>query len=205
VTLLDTASGDSANPVNPIVVGNIGGGSGGVAFDGAGNLYTGNGYQLAGPSPTGAIKVFENASWWAALSGGPPADFEAGGTGVAELLSAGSLGFDAEGNLHVGGGDSAAGDVDYIGLIRAQVVSNALAGGGPADPSDPEQVGRFDPDAAGTNFYDAGYNRVRNELYVRDGATVFVYAVPEPGSLVLLALGGLLGWRRRCPRPRSEP
>ena len=44
VTVLDTTSTPAA-PVNPTVIENIGGASGGVTFDSAGNLYTGPGYR----------------------------------------------------------------------------------------------------------------------------------------------------------------
>ncbi len=199
VTALDTSS-NPAGPINPAVVANIGGLVAGVAFDTAGNLFTGNGYASAGPSDTGWIKAFPASSWTAALLGGTPVDFEAGGTLIADLLSAAALGFDAEGNLHVGGGDYAGGDdQDNAALVRSSAVADALAGNGPADPYNPLQVRRFDPDAANPyNFYDVNYNNVTGELYVREGATVYVYSVPEPGSCALaLALVSLVTARRR--------
>ena len=129
---------DPADPINPTLVTNIGGYSAGITFDTAGNLYAGNGFDAAGPSDTGWIKAFPFSAWAPALTGGPPADFEASGTLIADLLSASTLGFDAEGNLHVGGGDLYGGsdDNDYAGLVRSTSVAAALSGGGPADPFD---------------------------------------------------------------------
>ena len=197
VTAFDTSSSPS-NPVNPTIVANVGGSSAGVTFDGAGNLYTGNGYAGAGPSDTGWIKAFSSSEWAAAMSGGAPADFETSGTLIGDVLSAGSLGFDAEGNLHVGGGDFlGGGETDNAALINAAEILDALAGGGPLDPTDPAQVRRFDPDAVNPyNYYDVNYNAVTGELYLREGGTVYAYVVPEPSALTMLVLAGIVGMRR---------
>ncbi|MFH0980138.1 MAG: PEP-CTERM sorting domain-containing protein [Planctomycetota bacterium] len=197
VTLLDVESLD-----NPVVVENIGGASAGITFDALGNLYTGNGYRFAGPSDTGWIKAFEPADWMAPLTGGDPADFEDEPTLIADLLSAGSLGFDGEGNLYVGGGDlySGSGDYDYGALVRHNVVNRALDDLDAADPSDPDEVRTFDPDPDtlnNSNAYYANYNFVTGELYFREGATVYPYIVPEPASLLLLAAGMAMVVRRR--------
>ncbi len=201
VTVLDTASPDPADPVNPTVVSNIGGASAGIAFDAAGNLYTGNGYSVAGPSGTGAVKHFEAAAWRSALDGGPPVDFENAGILVVDILSAAALGFDGEWNLHVGGGDFG-GDLDYAALVRAAAVADALSGLGPADPFDADQVRRLDPDVMNdANFYDVNFNHVTGALYVREGATVYQYVVPEPGAVWLVGFGVVvLRVRRRCGR-----
>jgi hypothetical protein len=187
VTALDVTSPNPANPMNPTIVTGIGGASGGVALDGAGNLYTGNGFADAGPSGTGAVKAFDAAAWQAAVSGGPAIDFEADGTLVVDVLSASSLGFDGEGNLHVGGGDFNEPDADYAALVRATAVAGALSGGGPADPNDPSEVRRLDPDEiSNANFYAVGHNLVTRELYLRDGGgPLYVYAAstsPVPAA-----------------------
>lgn len=197
VTVLDTFS-EPSSPTNPTVVTNVGGASAGITFDTLGNLYTGNGYQFGGPSETGWIKAFSHDSWTEALSGGPAVDFEAEGTLIVDLLSAAALGFDAEGNLHVGGGDYAGGvnDKGFGALVRSTAIADAFSGFGPADPFDPEEVRKFDPDDVGENFYDVNYNDVTGELYFREGSTVYTYVVPEPGSLLLLTIAGLLGLRR---------
>ena len=195
VTALDTSS-SPASPINPTIVDNIGGYSGGITFDSAGNLYTGNAFDAAGPSDTGWIKALSAAAWTPALTGGLPADFEASGVLIADLLSATSLGFDGEGNLHVGGGDlyGGSGDYGYAGLVRSSVVADALTGGNPADPLDPLEVRKLDP--AGADFYDVNYNTFSGELYIRDGDTVYTYAVPEPRSFVLLLLVATSALRR---------
>lgn len=194
VTILDTAS-SPASPHNPTVVSNIAGASAGVTFDAAGNLLTGNGYAYGGVSSTGTIKAFAATSWLAALSGGQPADFEASGTMIGRILSANSLGFDAEGNLYVGGGDFGSGACGYAGLVGHSAVQRALAGGSAVGP---DEVWHFDPDVVKPyNFYDVNYNRVTGELYVRDGASVWTYAVPEPASSVMLVALGLLARRPR--------
>ncbi len=177
VTVLDTTSVDPANPTNPAIVSNIGGASGGIAFDASGRLFVGNGYTSIGPSGTGAVKVFEQAAWSAALSGGTSIDFEAEGVLVVDVLGASPLGFDNEGNLYVGGADAAPDD-DSVALVNALAIANALAGGGAVDAGNPVQVRRFDPLPANDfNFYSAGYNPVTGELFVRDyaAATLYVY------------------------------
>lgn len=205
VTLLDTTSAVPSDPSNPIVIGNIGGASAGIAFDGDGNLYTGNGFAIAGPSGTGLIKHFDNAAWTSALAGGPAVDFENEGTEIVDLLSAASLGFDGQGNLFVGGGDFA-GDLDYAAVVNASAVSDALAGMVVVDPLDPNQVLRLDPDELNDqNLYDVRFNPVTGDLYLRDGAVVYRYVVPEPATAsMLLAFLCAASLRRRQRRRRGR-
>lgn len=176
VTILDTSSADPSDPINPTVVNNIGGASGGITFDAAGNLYTGNGFATSGPSETGTVKAFSNAAWTAAWTGGPPLNFEEGGTLIVDVLSASPLGFDGEGNLLVGGGDFfGSGEGDFAAIVRAEAVNDALDGQGPADPSDPQQVRRLDPDTVNDfSFYSVNHNSVTGELFLHDAA-VHVY------------------------------
>lgn len=211
ITVLDTTSPDPLNPTNSVVIENIGGASGGITFDPAGNLYTGNGFMNAGPSGTGAVKMFDQASWSAVLSGGTPIDFEESGILIVDILSAASLGFDGEGNLHVTGGDFDLPKVDFVALVRAAAVQNAIQGLGSADIKDPAQVRRLDPDADDDfNFYSANYNPVLGRIYVRSfGAnTTYVYAtvasiptVSQWGLIVmtlLLITSGSVLMRQRC-------
>lgn len=212
VTVLDTASPNPLSPVNTTIVDHIGGASGGIAFDSAGNLYTGNGFQSTGPSGTGAVKAFTNAAWTAALGGGSAVDFEADGVLIVDVLSASPLAFDGNGNLIVGGGDfSSSTDFDFVALVRASAVADALAGMGPADPENPDEVWRIDPDkAVGFNFFSANFDPTLGRLYVRDSgsATVHTYidvstipTVSEWGlivmSLLLLTTGTLVLQQRR--------
>ncbi|MCG3132884.1 MAG: hypothetical protein FLDDKLPJ_03751 [Phycisphaerae bacterium] len=174
MTLLDTTS-DPKAPVNPRFM--TGGPfSAGVAFDGAGNLYTGTGLTTGGPSQTGWVKGFTRARWQSAVEGAPPIDYEAEGVQVCDVLSAASLGFDVSGNLHVGGGDFDSGDVDALGVVAGEAIAAAWRGEGPADNKNPDEVRRVDPDAANDfNWYDATYNAALGELLVRDAWTSFAY------------------------------
>lgn len=208
VTAVDSTTISTAVSAT-VLVENIGGASAGITFDAFGNLYTGNGYAIGGPSDTGAIREFDAADWMAALSGGAALDFENDGLTIADVLSANSLGFDNEGNLHVGGGDYLGGqETDNAALVRNSAVSAALGGFGPADSNDPSQVRRFDPDSASNaNFYDVNYNAVTQELLIRDGESLYVYAVPEPATLGMILVAGatvVLWSSRRGARPREE-
>ncbi|MBI4716779.1 MAG: hypothetical protein HY763_03165 [Planctomycetes bacterium] len=201
VSLLAVGSDDPANPVNPVVVEGIGGAPGAVTRYRGGDLLVGNGFATTGPSGTGAVKLFNYDAWQAAVTG-TPLDFESSGTLVADVLSASALAFDEEGNLLVGGGDFAGGEVNFAALIHQDAVQRAIAGMGPADVLDVAEVRRLDPDGDNAfNFYDVNYNPVRNELYVREGARVFVYTVPEPGTYLLwIAAATCLQLRRRAAR-----
>lgn len=193
VSFLDTTSVDTANPFNPIAIDGIGGASGGITFDTQGYLYTGNGFAISGPSGTGVVKAFSPGAWVGALTSGTPLSFESSGMTVVDILSGGSLGFDDQGNLFVGGGDFTGADQNFAALIHASAVAGALSGGGAVDVLDMSQVRRLDPDGNSSfNFYGATFNETLHELYVYDGGMVFVYAVPEPVTALLLCLA-LLG------------
>lgn len=209
VTALDIS--DPEAPTITVVITNIGGASAGVALDAEGNLYTGNGYAFrdAGLSETGWVKAFTNADWTAALAGGAALDFEAGGVLVVDLLSASPLGFDAEGNLYVGGSDSfGSGDSDYAGLVRASAVGAALAGGQPADPDDPLQVRRIDPDDEDDdNLYDVNFNATTCELIIREGELTYVYQGTNPfaAQAVQYVQGGPVGFDSINGEPFTDP
>lgn len=142
------------------LVTNIGGASAGVGLDANGNLFTGNGFDLAaGGSETGWIKAFAPSSW--AIG---PADFENAGVFVGDVLSAVGLRFDGDGNLCVGGGDFGSGDTGYVGVIRSGALHTALGGGGPVNTSDPEQVRRLAPTADPFAFHGVVINRARGEV-----------------------------------------
>ena len=146
---------DAGAPVTVSVIPLIPGASGGIAVDAAGDLVTGNGWDPnggggdAGATHTGEIMIFSATAVNAALSGGTPVDYETGGHVVAEnLLSADSLGFDGAGNLDVGGGDvfGTTGHYGYANVVSSVAVQRALAGGAPADPSNPSEVATLAPD-----------------------------------------------------------
>ncbi len=181
VTMLDTTSVDTANPINPTAVSNIGGASGGVAFDGLGNLYTGNGFMAAGPSGTGVVKAFSMSDWTNATGTATPLNFEMSGLEIVDVLSASSLGYDAEGNLHVAGGDFDLPKVDFVALVRSNVVASALAGLGAADISDASQVRRLDPDNIDNfNFYSVCYNASLRRLHIRSAGSTTVFTYNDP-------------------------
>ncbi len=185
VSILDTSN--AANTAKT-VVSNIGGYSAGVTVDVAGNLYTGNGYDLgatAGLSETGWVKRFTAASIAAAMSGGSPVDFENGGTLVADLLSASSLHFDGDGNLLVGGGDYfGSGDSGYIAVVSA----DALLEGKPVvSASSPvEDLRKFTGPGFAVDGNTVIYDPANNRIYVsRYGVTTLqVIAIPEPSLLM---------------------
>lgn len=194
VTLLDTTSADPLNPINPVLIDQIGGASGGIVFDAEGRLFTGNGFASIGPSDSGTIKAFTQANWLSAITSSLPINFETEGTFIIDLLGASPIGFDNEGNLFTGGG-SAAPEVDAVGVVRASAVTNAVMGGGSIDPNDSNLVRRLDPiQLNDTNFFDVVYNATSGELYVRDfgDSTVYVYrdlmGVPAVSTWGLITL-----------------
>jgi len=182
VNLLDVTS-DPTNPVSPVVVENIDGGSAGVAFDDAGRLYTANGFDnspdTAGTSETGWIKAFEPAAW---MNG--PIDFETGGTLVADVLSGLGLDFDSEGNLLVGGGDAfGPGASGFLAVARAAAVDLALSSADHVQESDTDDVLRLDPLGDGSGFFSPIVNAATGELIVSDGVNWFATSGRPTGDL----------------------
>lgn len=177
VTVLDRFSPNPANPSNRTIIQNVGGASGGIAFDRAKNLYTGNGFAITGPSTTGTVKAFRLVDWLPALLGGPALDFEADGTVIVTVLSAAPLGFDRSGNFFVGGGDfGGSGSIDFAAMISARAVRSALRGNGPVDVNDPAELRKVDPDPAPSSFYSFIVNQALDEVYLNSsGSTVFVF------------------------------
>lgn len=193
VSVLDTDS-PTAAPVNPDIITGIGGSASGIAFDAAGNLLTGNGFQTTGPSTTGTIKSFSLADWQDALATAMPINFETAGQFFGSALSAGSLVFDNDGNLFVGGGDFfGGGDIDFLAQFQ--------------NPADGDGFLTFNPNTSEPNSsYVLGYNQVTGEVYAYepfalDNTAVYVLLpVPEPSTIVLLAVGAALAmviFRRR--------
>lgn len=182
VTLLDTDSSDPGKPDNPTLIVNTGI-AGGVAFDAAGNLFTGTGFGSP-PHQTGDVRGFPAAAWMGVLSGGMPLDFLVDGLEVVDVLSAASLGFDDEGNFHVGGGDFfGAGDLGHIALVRGTSVAASMGGGGPADTGNPGVVRFLDPQPENSfEFYSVNFNPALQRLLLQDfgDPRLFVYANIEP-------------------------
>jgi hypothetical protein len=172
-----------------VVVDHVRDGSGGVVSDGT-HLYVGVGFDGApGGGDTGLVRAFDLSSL-----GGAPLDFGAG-TPVADALSGDSLGFDALGNLLVGGGDffAGSGDAGYGAVVDGDAIGAALAGG-PLAPDDAEL--RLSPFGAGA-FYAVRFNSFTGELLISDGTTIARYRVPAPAPVGTLAFGGALAARRR--------
>jgi hypothetical protein len=153
VELLDTWS-DVADPDHPRVVQQVAGASGGVGFDSSGQLYVANGFSNGSPgaSMTGAIRRFAREDWQEAWTGGEPLAFETQGTSVATILSGGSLAFDHEDSMLVGGSNFfGGGQADFFALVP-----------GPGLGAIPRV---FDPDSLATSFYVLSYNEVLREFY----------------------------------------
>lgn len=207
VDVFDTVSLTTTNLIQ-----NVGGASAGITLDAAGNLYTGNGFDFAaGGSDTGWVKGFTAAAWQDALANGTPIDFENAGTPVADLLTAGTLTFDAMGNLMVGGGDffGGSGDFGYAALVDAAAVADAWANPQAAPPitaASPATDLRTITSPAGAIAAMQGsgwnYNPATGELYLSyyRGDTVAVYGVPEPAGVAMAltaALAAALARRQR--------
>jgi hypothetical protein len=200
VSVLDTKSPNPASPSNVTVVDSIGGASGGIAFDAAGNLYSANGSAYTGGlSGTGAVYAIRSASWRGALSGGTPVHFDTQGIPIVDLLTGDPLGFDSAGDLVVGGGNkfTAPFDDNYFAIVRANAVAQALAGAGLISTSDTSKVMKLDPDLVATDdTYAVNVNRARSEIYATaDGSTTYVYHGTPPASVPALppAILALLG------------
>lgn len=167
--------GAAGEPISATtVVTDIGQFSGGVAISGP-RLFTGVGADFALPI-TGEIRSFELSALDAASAS---AAFSTGAF-QTRALSAASLGFDAAGNLLVGGGDFASGGERGFALVIDLSTGARLA---------------LAP--AGEQFYGVRFNPATQELLVTAGGTAYRYAVPGPSAAGLLALGGLLAARRR--------
>lgn len=203
LVILDTTSSSVST-----VIGNIGGASAGVTIDSSGNLYTGNGFDFAaGGSDMGWIKAFSPADWQNALATSTPLDFEQDGIPIADLLSGHPIGFDASGNMFVGGADffGGSGDLGFAALVDADAVTSALAGSQTSPPitaSSPASVLRkfASPQSTIDAFLPPAwtYNAAIGELYLSYGdGSVYVYAVPEPCTIVLLVMASLLVSVRR--------
>lgn len=184
VTAIDVSTGTGS-----VVIDNIDGGSSGIAISG-GRLFTGNGFAYGNGSSTGDIFAFELDA-----IGSEPLDFLSDGSLVASALSAGSLGFDAHGNLLVGGGDFS-GEIGFAAVIDDAAIQASIAGGPVATSADGQMLS---PVADPSAFYSIRFNPVTEELYVTTfgSSTVFVYAIPTPGSTALLAVAGFAASRRR--------
>lgn len=142
----------AATPTPIPLIGSIPGASAGVAADVYGNVVTGIGY-LTSPNRTGEIKIWSAADIADVIAGITP-QLSYGTTGelLAEnILSAAALGFDAYGNLHVGGGDAfgVGGPTEngYAALIEASIVASVVAGlGFPVDEGSSSEYAELTPD-----------------------------------------------------------
>gem|GEM_PF-831668 len=180
VSLLDVTS-DPLAPTDPVIVSNIDGASAGVCFDADGYLYTGNGFDNSpgapGTSETGFIKAFSPTLW------NQGADFETQGDFIADILSAGALRFDRQGDLFVGGGDFSSGDTGDLAVVHAAALADARSNRAPIDTSDPNQVKRIDPIGDGSGFFSAIYNPAVDELLITDFTGWFATSGRRPGDL----------------------
>jgi len=190
----DNASGDAVvtqlnttNGSTQILVNDIGGASSGITIH-DGFLYTGNGFQFGGPSETGEVRAFALADLASSTL-----SFETQGITVTDLLSAGSLDFEAEGNLLVGGGDlfGGSGDFGYVGVVDAEDVDAALLGG-PAALAALELT----PDPA-VDFNTVRFNDFTGEVLIEAAGVIYRYQVPAPASAALALTAVTCAARRR--------
>ncbi len=127
VGAIDTEDDDPSTHVGVPLVVNIPGASSDVDVDENGNLILGIGFG----ANTGQIKVWPAGSY--DYVNGSALDYSANTRVVADqILSVAYLGEDAEGNLHIGGGDAfGTGGPDengYAAMIRAGVVEDIATG-----------------------------------------------------------------------------
>lgn len=146
-----------------VIVAYVPGASSGVAVDADFNLVFGNGYDYDASdiSGTGELRVWPASAWWGGTAPlGTLLDYL--GTEnfrIAEaVLSSAHLGFDAEGNLHVGGGRFVSPDPEnfesgYAVLINQSVVATAVStkADNLVDESNGSQYREFAPDACGND------------------------------------------------------
>jgi len=132
-----------------LAIANIPGASAGIVFDEAGDLITGNGYD-DDEQETGELRIFTAADIAGSIESGVPLLYRESGLVVAKnVLSAASLGIDAEGNLFVGGGDVVGretGQLGFAAVIDHGVLKRVLDGGSPVDPASDEDIMRLAPD-----------------------------------------------------------
>lgn len=150
VFALDLLSSPSAPVHFPLLLG-IPGASGGIAVDADFRVITGIGY--APPDRTGELKMWSAEEISDVLFYADPAlDYESSGQLIAEnVLSAAALGFDDEGNLHVGGGDAfgsgGAAESGYAALISKSALEQAFLGlSGPIDELSTSAYTQLTPD-----------------------------------------------------------
>ncbi|WP_161626881.1 endonuclease/exonuclease/phosphatase family protein [Desulfospira joergensenii] len=208
VYLLNVNSSIQAPEISTLISG-IGGASAGIAFDGKGNLYTGNGFESLGPSHTGTIKRFSSTAWHRAWKNATPLNFEKEGTFIVDILSAGFLGFDASGNLHVGGSDKFGEglDVNFAALIRKSALERAVKEGIPVEIHDPEALFRMDPDTQNAvSEYRLIANPLTRELILWTGSTAYVYRPGQKKGLIEpRATGDLPDKQDRTRKPGNSP
>lgn len=152
VGAVDTEDNNPATHVGAPLIQNIGGASSDVEVDGSGNLITGIGWSTEGR--TGELKVWADGEWDPV--NGSSNDYESNTRYLAtNVLSGAYLGQDAEGNLHVGGGDAfsstppIASENGYAAIIANGVVGRVAAGGAAVndgDKSDNSEYKYFAPD-----------------------------------------------------------
>ncbi len=157
ITCLDIT--DAGNtPVSIISNTSYPGASSGIALDGDKNLIFGNGYDSNNNARTGELVLLPASSWWqnsGPKTSGLPLAYSAARKFANNVLSAAHLGFDEEGNLHVGGGqfvNSGSQNLEsgYAALISRQVISDTADAGIPLyqiDETNAAQYREIAPDS----------------------------------------------------------
>lgn len=153
------------------VITSVGGASGGIAARG-GELFVGAGFGAGvGDVRSFSVSGLNAAAASVAFSGGPL---------VVNAFTAGTIDFDASGNIILTGQSFT--DANGVAVID-------VAGGM-----------RYDlPGLSPGDQYVAVFNNVTGEILVRGfgSSTVYRYAVPGPGGVGVLAIAGVFAARRR--------
>lgn len=133
------------------VIGPIPGASAGVTVNAALDVVTGNGLTNDPEvSLTGEVRIIPYDTWWNAYSGGTTVTYLDSPVVAESILSSAALGFDAEGNLHVGGANFFGTPIEkgFAALVHNNVITRVLEGGDPVDEDIPSEYKTLAPDPA---------------------------------------------------------
>jgi hypothetical protein len=154
VGVVDTQHANPALYQGDALITDIPGASSDVDVDADGNLITGIGFGTS----TGELKIWSSSEWDPANPPATALQYTANTKTVLTGSSGGPLsgaylGSDAEGNLHVGGGNyfGSPQDYGYAALIHNSVVSRVLGGGAAVNTGNANEWKELQPDPCGND------------------------------------------------------